>query len=420
MPTPASHPTEPKACLFRHGCHGRSTLAFRVLESLDAPGGSAWDALVASASPFLQRPYLRAVEAGLPPGEAMRYATFHEGGRLVGVACFQRTRFQGRPLGERFQGRPVLSFLVRGLRLGQRPLDFQVLVCGNPMAAGEHGFHFDPAIEPHRAMEALLAALAEVQRGLEGTQTIDGVLIKDLDAASMPFGESLGRHGFAGLSPEPAMVLRLDPSWDCFETYLGCLASKYRVKARRAYAKSRALQVRDLATEDLLQFQDRWMELFDAVHQRADNRLGRPTFATFLNLRRILGPEFILRGYFHEGVLVGFLTGFVWEGILEAHLVGLDYARNQELSIYPRLLCDYLELAIARGCRQLHYGRTASEIKSTLGAEPFEQVCYLRHRECVPNQAARLIAPRLRAESTPLRRPFTQEWYGLHAQPSLG
>jgi hypothetical protein len=418
MPSPASHPTEPRACLFRHECHSRPTLAFRVLASIDVPGGSAWDALVASTSPFLQRPYLRAVEGGLPPGEAMRYATFHEGERLVGVACFQRTRFQGRPLGERFQGGPLLSFLARNLRLAKRPLDFQVLVCGNPMAAGEHGFHFDPAIEPRRAMEALLAALAVVQRELGGT--IDGVLIKDLDRASNPFGESLGRHAFAGLRPEPAMVLRLDPSWDCFEAYLGCLASKYRVKARRVYAKSQALQARDLAAEDLLRFQDRWMELFDAVHQRAENRLGRPTFATFLNLRRTLGPEFILRGYFHEGALVGFLTGFVWEGILEAHLVGLDYALNPELSIYPRLLYDYLHIAIAHGCPQLHYGRTAGEIKSTLGAEPLEQVCYLRHRGCVPNQAARLIAPRLRAESTPLRRPFTQAWYGLHAQPALG
>ncbi|WP_316413023.1 GNAT family N-acetyltransferase [Mesoterricola silvestris] len=387
---------------------------------MDAPAGSAWDALVASASPFLQRPYLRAVEGGLPPGEAMRYATFHEGGRLVGVACFQRTRFQGRPLGERFQGGPVLSFLARNLRLAARPLDFQVLVCGNPMAAGEHGFHFDPAIEPRRAVEALLAALDVARRELEGTGAIDGVLIKDLDAASHPYGESLDRHAFAGLRPEPAMALRLDPSWDSFEAYLGCLASKYRVKARRAYAKSQALRARDLGPEDLLRFQDRWMELFDAVHRRAENRLGRPTFATFLNLRRTLGPEFILRGYFQEDALVGFLTGFVWEGVLEAHLVGLDYALNQELSIYPRLLCDYLDLAIARGCRELHYGRTASEIKSTLGAEPIEQVCYLRHRDCLPNQAARLIAPRLRPETGPLRRPFTQAWYGLHAQPALG
>ncbi len=416
----ASHPTASKACLLRHGCHVSSTLGFRVLNVIDAPEGSAWDALVASASPFLQRPYLRAVEGGLPPGEAVRYATFHEGERLVGVACFQRTRFQGRPLGERFQGRPVLSFLARSLRLAERPLDFQVLVCGNPMAAGEHGFHFAPDIEPRQAMEALLAALSAVQREFEGTGTIDGVLIKDLDPAANPFGESLGRHAFAELGLEPAMVLRLDPSWDCLETYLGCLASKYRVKARRAYAKSRTLQVRDLPAEDLIRFQDRWMELFNAVHQRAENRLGKPTFATFLNLRRTLGPEFILRGYFQEGVLVGFLTGFVWEGILEAHLVGLDYARNSELSIYPRLLCDYLDLAITRGCRQLHYGRTACEIKSTLGAEPVEQVCYLRHRDCLPNQAARIIAPRLRPESVPMRRPFTQGWYDLHAQPALG
>lgn len=415
-----SQPSAPRGCLLRHGCHGRSTLAFRLLDGIDASDGSAWDALVASASPFLQRPYLRAVEGGLPPGEAVRYATFHEGERLVGVACFQRTRFQGRPLGERFQRRPVLSFLARSLRLAERPLDFQVLVCGNPMAAGNHGFHFDPSIEPRQATEVLVAALNAVHRELEGTGTIDGVLIKDLDSITHPFGESLGRHAFAELGLEPAMVLRLDPSWDCLETYLGCLSSKYRVKARRAYAKSRTLQVRDLAAEDLIRFQDRWMELFNAVHQRAANRLGRPTFATFLNLRRTLGPEFILRGYFHEGVLVGFLTGFVWEGILEAHLVGLDYARNPELSIYPRLLCDYLDLAIARGCHQLHYGRTASEIKSTLGAEPVEQVCYLRHRDCLPNHAARILVPWLRPEAVPLRKPFTQGWYDLRAQPALG
>ncbi|BDU75251.1 hypothetical protein [Mesoterricola sediminis] len=420
MPPAASHPTPPKTCRLRCGSHGDSPLAFRILEDIDAPGASGWDALAAQASPFLQRPYLRAVQGGLPPGEALRYALFQEGERVVGVACFQRTRFQGRPLGERFQGRPALAFLARSLRLAERPLDFQVLVCGNPMVAGQHGFHFDPAIQPRPAMEALSAALTAVQRDLEGTGAIDGVLVKDLDAAAQPFGETLGRHAFAELGLEPAMVLRLDPSWDSLETYLGCLASKYRVKARRAYAKSRTLAVRDLDAEDLLRLQDRWMELFDAVHLRAGNRLGRPTFATFLNLRRTLGPEFIVRGYFQDGVLVGFLTAFAWAGILEAHLVGLDYARNQELSIYPRLLCDYLDLAIARGCAQLRYGRTAAEIKSTLGAEPVAQVCYLRHRDCLPNHAARLIAPRLRPEPAPLRRPFTQGWYDLHPQPALG
>lgn len=411
------HPS--KSCLsYRLFCCSRSLLDVKLSDSVDAGDGADWDRVVESASPFLQRDYLRAQEVGLFPDEALRYARFYEKGQLVGVACFQLTRFQGKPLDELFRTRPLMSFLAGFLSLKAAPLSFRVLVCGNPLASGEHGFHFVSRIVPQRAMDSLLHALATVRTELEQATSIDGILIKDLPPAAAGLQGFLRGHGYAELNPEPTMVLRLDPAWDSFDSYLACLASKYRVKAKRAYAKSQALEVRALSAEDLLAHQARLVALHEAVCGKAEYQLGSLGFSTLLSLRRTLGEGFVLRGYFLQGVLVGFLTGFVRGGRLEAHQVGFDYALNAEHAIYPRMLCDYLQLAIERRCHTLNYGRTASEIKSTLGAEPVEMRCYLRHRGYVPNHIARIVAPRLQPESEPLRMPFTKEWYGMRAVQS--
>jgi len=407
----------PKSCSLRRMLHPRSGLAWTLATSIDERDGEAWDALVAQASPFLQRPYLRALERGLQPGEALRYAHFHEEGRLVGVACFQLTHFQGDPVGPRFESRPLVSLLARLLGFRGR-LAFRVLVCGNPVASGEHGFHFVPDLEPERAMEALLRALAAVRSELERFHAIDGELVKDLPAGEHPFSKTLRGH-FAELRLEPSMVLRLDPSWDSFDAYLECLASKYRVKAKRAYAKSQTLVVQDLDAGDLLAHQARVMALYGEVHAKAAYKLGELSFSTLLSLRRTLEQEFICRGYFHQGELVGFLTGFLRNAALEAHLVGFDHRLNHELSIYPRMLCDYLRLAIEGRCKQINFGRTATEIKSTLGAEPFDTVCYLRHRNCLPNHLTRILAPHLQMPQAPIRMPFSQEWLGMRMQQSM-
>jgi hypothetical protein len=406
------------SCATHHCCWAAPALDVRLAESVDGLGGEAWDGLAAQAGPFLQRPYLRAMAAGAGPGEAFRFASFHEDGRMVGVACFQLTRFKGRSLGERFRERRWVPFMMRWLGLGEGSLSFQVLLCGNPATSGEHGFHFAPGVAPERAMAGLLRALTAVKADLERIRPIDGLLVKDLPAQASAFGTALGRQGFAKLKLEPAMVLPLDPSWDCFETYLACLTSKYRVKAKRAYAKSQALIVQDLDAEALLAQRERVMTLYRAVYERSEYQLGSLTFPMFLNLRRTLGPDFILRGYFHQGVLVGFLSAFVRGGVLEAHQVGLDYGLNQGLSIYPRMLGDFLRLALEHRCSQVNYGRTAMEIKSTLGAEPVETCCYLRHRDRIPNQVVHWVASRLRPPLAPLRMPFTREWYAVKQHPA--
>jgi hypothetical protein len=52
--------------------------------------------------------------------------------------------------------------------------------------------------------------------------------------------------------------------------------------------------------------------------------------------------------------------------------VGYEESIARETHIYQRMLYDLVKTGIENGCESINFGRTATEIKSTLGAEPIE------------------------------------------------
>jgi uncharacterized NAD-dependent epimerase/dehydratase family protein len=93
----------------------------------------------------------------------------------------------------------------------------------------------------------------------------------------------------------------------------------------------------------------------------------------------------------------------------EAHMVGLDYSVSQDLGVYTSALYQFIDDAIVGGASSLSMGRTALEIKSSIGAVAEPMTCYLRHSNPLGN---RLIAP-LVAQLSPTpwtpRRPFAAD-----------
>ena len=116
----------------------------------------------------------------------------------------------------------------------------------------------------------------------------------------------------------------------------------------------------------------------------------------------------MVQGYFLDGELVGFLSAFVLGDTLDAHVVGIDYAHNRAHGIYPRMLVDFLQLGLARGVSRIDYGRTAEEIKSTLGARPVPTQVYLRHDNVLVNPVLGRVAQAWRPEVPVLRAPFKE------------
>ena len=107
-------------------------------------------------------------------------------------------------------------------------------------------------------------------------------------------------------------------------------------------------------------------------------------------MRNIYRNDFIVKAYFFEKKLVGFLSALKTKDHLDAHFIGIDYKVNKQLAIYPRILNDYVRLGIKHQVNQINFGRTASEIKTTIGASPQPLICYIRHKRSWVNK---LISP---------------------------
>lgn len=400
--------------------------AVTLFSSIDAAPPATWDELARGQSLLLQRDFLRAreqgaTEAGDDPTASRRYALLSSAGRGVGVACFTLADFAGPAIGPLLADAPTpVGFVARQLSLLQRDVRVRVLVCGDPCTSGEHGFVLSPGVVPELAARALLAAAERAATDLGAEAPAAGLLFKDFGRAGRRIAEPLSGQGFAGLETEPNMVLELDADWLSFTDYLGSLSSKFRVKARRAYAKSSALVLRELGAEELQELQPRLEELHEAVLGRASYRLGGMSMAALPALRRALGGALVAFGCFLDERLVGFATGLVDRGTLEAQHVGFDYSLNRDHSIYPRMLYGYLEVAIARRLAAVNYGRTASEIKSTLGAVPVPTICYVRHRRPAFNRLLAVVARSLRMPAFAQRRPFTVAWYQAHGLGGRG
>ena len=95
---------------------------------------------------------------------------------------------------------------------------------------------------------------------------------------------------------------------------------------------------------------------------------------------------------------------------LDAHFVGIDYTNNKEYAIYQRMLYDYIALGIKKKVNTINFGRTASEIKSSVGAVPQDLTVYLRHKKTITNQILSLFLKRIQPSVFKQKYPFKNNY----------
>ncbi|MCB9232504.1 MAG: GNAT family N-acetyltransferase [Bacteroidia bacterium] len=387
-------------------------ISYSVYDSLAALHGTSWDELVHDQSLFLSRSYLKALESCHDKELNLWYVIFSEAGKDIGAAVFQLVEFQARPLGENLDNRNVVVRVVsKQMGLQTKPLSYKLLVCGNCFATGEHGFTFCEEVPHNKAVAALEESSRAIEKSLGRGTKISGFFYKDFFPESAPFSGNLSKHSFSSFPSEDTLVMTIDPDWKNFDDYLEDLVSKFRVKAKRALTKSEPLTIRDLTLTDLRQHRARIHELYWNVVGKAGFRMGSMNTKVFEVLREEMGEDYVIKGYFLQDQLIGFMCGFKHADMFDATCVGLDYELNQEYQVYSRILYDYVAIAIAKGASHINFGRTAGEIKTTVGAVPVQMACYLRHRRALPNQIIKLVVPFIKPEKFPVREPFKTTWY---------
>ena len=258
----------------------------------------------------------------------------------------------------------------------------RVLFCGNIFLSGEYGTFLKIGEDKIDTFNAIAKGVNKLSKS---TKKLSAIFIKDFEDESRHITDHLKSYDYTAMHVEPNMIITLKPEWHSFEDYISALKSKYRVKANRADAKSKILETKFFSVKDIKDYKKELQELYQNTIDNADFNAQILNLDTYVNLKNAFENKFIVKGYFFENQLVGFLSAMQNESHLDAHFIGINYSLNKDFAIYPRILNDYIRLGINTKSTQINLGRTASEIKSTLGAVPKALTCYCKHKRFFPN-----------------------------------
>ena len=278
----------------------------------------------------------------------------------------------------------------------------KILFVGNVFLSGEYGTF----LREGEDKKTTFGAIAKAVKKLSKSQRMHGIFIKDFKEESLYITDELKGFNYASMQVEPNMIISLKPEWNAFEDYKNALKSKYRVKANKADSKSESLVAKLFTNEDIAKHKNELQKLYENTIANANFNAQILNLNTYTNLKAVYKDKFIVKGYFFEEKLVGFLSAMVNQENLDAHFIGLDYSLNKKFAIYPRILNDYVRLGIEYNSKRINLGRTASEIKSTLGAEPEDLICYFRHKRTIPNHFIKPLASNVKIKSFKQHHPF--------------
>lgn len=277
-----------------------------------------------------------------------------------------------------------------------------IAVCGNLFLSGNYGVFIKEGI----ASSSIYEHIAQEIKSLRTQKKASVFFLKDFNKEELENTKGVGTYQFHPFFMEPNMRLKL--RWADFESYKEALRSKYRVKINKADTKSAPLNIQSFEASDIRSHKARLQELYSNITDKALFKTVDMNLDTYVLLKERFRESVFLKTYWYQDVIVGFAAAFHVNKVLQAHFIGLDYKLNKELSIYPRILNDYVRMGFNLGCDEVNFGRTSSEIKSTLGATPEDLTCYVRHRRTVANFFFKPLVRQLKMTEYKQHRPFKE------------
>lgn len=354
-------------------------LKSKLFKTVDAIPQTYWDSVNCCTNIYYSPEFLKAFEVANTDIE-FNYIFILKDNKAVAFANTQIVTIGVETITKNIRMSAKLKRIVNNMFCNNQ---IRVLFCGNVFLSGEYGTFLKDG-EPK--VETFNAIAKSVKQLYKSTKRLQTIFVKDFENESLYITDHLKSFDYASMQVEPNMIITLKPEWHSFDDYKSALKSKYRVKANKADSKSETLDAKLFTQEDIKLHKNELQALYQNTIDNADFNAQILNLDTYIHLKNEFKEKFIVKGYFLEGKLVGFLSAMQNGTNLDAHFIGIDYTNNKEFAIYPRILNDYVRLGIETKSERINLGRTASEIKSTLGAKPEALTCYCKHKRYIPNQ----------------------------------
>lgn len=295
---------------------------------------------------------------------------------------------------------PLTQKLARSLQCYLTNRKTHIMVCGNVFLSGEYGLWIKNDIDRRSVYDTLSRKL----KTLTTAKKASIFFLKDFNAAQDTAASVTEKQQFQSFAVEPNM--RLPILWDNFESYKTALKSKYRIKVNKADSLSSQLKASSLTAKEIRYHSRELQVLHCNITEKALFNAVDIEIETYALLKERFDENISFNVYFKDEKIVGFMTAFKTGDTLDAHFIGINYDFNKTDAIYPRMLNDYVRLGLSLGVKEINLGRTASEIKSTIGAVPEHLRCYVKHRRTVTNMLFKPLIRQIKMTEYKQHTPF--------------
>ena len=355
-----------------------------------------WDQ-VSESCIFLQRNYLGVLENAAPENMQNTFVGVFEGKKLIATALFQEIDLALlNSFGERdhYIVTQVRNFLFR--RFASK-----LLIVGNNLLSGQNAYACLPESDEKKVVEKLkeLCLIWPNKSHLN--------IFKDFTLdQTKPFQIPAFTSDYP-FSSQPNMVFEIKDKWKTEADYVADLTKKYRDQLKRCRKKGSGILTKELTLDEIVENEETIYSLYLHVAKNAPFNTFILPETHFSVFKKQLGEAFILRAYYENDQLVGFTTVIRHGNELETYFLGYDDTIQREKMLYLNMLYDIIQCGIVQGFERIILGRTALEIKSSVGAIPVQLNGFMRHSYSFVHQNLRWIFPFLEPKTNWIQRhPF--------------
>lgn len=343
--------------------------------SLEVP--QDWNDVIGRHNIMLSKEYFETLENSCPENMKCFYVGFFSDNQLIGGALFQYLNFIEHKTFQKEEAFcDVKNFVAK-------KFSKNVMILGNNMLTGQNGFYFDATkITIEKVIPLLDEAVQEMQKQ-EGKTSL--IIYKDYQGSFIKYFQGKKHQSFYRFSVQPNMILRLKENWFTFEDYLNAFSTKYRTRAKTAKKKITGVEKSEMDIQDIINLRKEMDILYQNVAENAPFNTFFLTENHFESMKESLGENFKVFGYFLNQKLIGFYTLIVNRKDIDTYFLGYDKGLQKEKQIYLNMLLDMVEFGIDKKFNRIIFGRTALEIKSTIGAQPVEIFGLIKHNNSLIN-----------------------------------
>ena len=384
---------------------------FSCFENINLAQKNEWDSVIQNKNIFLSFSYLSLIQQQQTESFRFRYVIVYESLMPVGVIYFQINDFSATLFSEltsthinELQSKKA-SVFKKYIEQNQNETIMRLITCGNNFISGEHGFFIginDKKIK-FKLLEGVIDCVTKVEK-LSGKISV--ILVKDFYEAGFGDKDCWCCRKFIHFNVEPNMIISLPQNIQSLTDYINSFSKKYRNRGKNILKASSSLTKTRLNISEIETYNDVLYALYLQVFEHAKFKLAPLSKTYFKDIAVAQPNSFYIDAWFNHEQIVSFSSGFYCATELEAHYIGFDYDLNKEYDLYQTILYSFIEEAILQKKSSINLGRTASEIKSTVGAKAHDLICYIKPQNTVSKLILKPFMKFLQPSEWVPRNPF--------------